>query len=561
MHHIIKVVVRWIASSAIKLLRVPAVGKGIVRVPFLHRRINRFVINRMALVTRTRPHPFSTQSAFTSWSSLTDKTWSARHLPVSAIDQSSLPGWEGENGLRPLFERQDGEQRMCPKSTLLFVTFAQYLTDGFIRTVPEKDPDTGSADEENRKRNTSNHEIDMCPLYGRTVDQTNALRIQNPSPAERGRLRSQEIDGEEFPPFLFENGVVNPVYDVLDTPLGLREIIQNCESDNPAIATYAKFIRDKLFAVGGDRVNSVPQVSLMNTLWLREHNRLAFELASQHESWSDDQVFETARNIVIVEFIKVVVEDYINHIAPIAVPLMADSSIAWEAPWNKANWITTEFSLLYRWHALVPDSIRWGDSDYSMGPGYLMNNMPLITSGLKRAFEDLSSQKAAELGPRNTNERLVEIENNSIRQGRICQLASYNEYRKYLGRKPVSNFSAVSSDPFVVSQLERAYRDVDEIDFFVGIFCEDRIVDSPLPQTIFSFVALDAFTQALTNPLLSEHVFSTGSNSKDSTFSSYGNEQIRSCKSLKDIVVRNIKDADNLGFVGMTQQGWAPSRN
>lgn len=240
---------------------------------------------------------------------------------------------------------------------------------------------------------------------------------------------------------------------------------------------------------------------------------------------------------------------------------MADSSIAWEAPWNKTNWITTEFSLLYRWHALVPDSIRWGDSDYSMGPGYLMNNMPLITSGLKRAFEDLSSQKAAELGPRNTNEHLVEIENNSIRQGRICQLASYNEYRKYLGRKPVSNFSAVSSDPFVVSQLERAYRDVDEIDFFVGIFCEDRIVDSPLPQTIFSFVALDAFTQALTNPLLSEHVFSTGSNSKDSTFSSYGNEQIRSCKSLKDIVMRNIKDADNLGFVGMTQQGWVPSRN
>jgi len=99
---------------------------------------------------------------------------------------------------------------MCPKSTLLFVTFAQYLTDGFIRTVPEKDPDTGSADEENRKRNTSNHEIDMCPLYGRNVEQTNALRVQSPSASDRGRLRSQYIDGEEFPPFLFDNGVIDP---------------------------------------------------------------------------------------------------------------------------------------------------------------------------------------------------------------------------------------------------------------------------------------------------------------------------------------------------------------
>ena len=339
-----------------------------------------------------------------------------------------------------------------------------------------------------------------------------------------------------------------------------RQVL-GCESDNPAVAAYSKSVRDVLFAVGGDRVNAVPQVSLMNTLWLREHNRLACELAVRHESWSDDQVFETARNIVIVEFIKIVVEDYINHIAPIAVPLMADSSVAWKAPWNKPNWITTEFSLLYRWHALIPDSIRWGDNEYSMGDGYFMNNMPLLSNGLQRAFEDLSSQKAAELGPRNTNEHLVEIENNSIRQGRLCQLASYNEYREYLGREAVTKFSSVSSDPFVVKQLERAYRDVSEIDFFVGIFCEDRIADSPLPQTIFSFVALDAFTQALTNPLLSEHVFGTGSKSTHSTFSSYGDEQINSCKSLKDIVTRNVKHADKLGYVGMTQQGWVPGQN
>ena len=69
---------------------------------------------------------------------------------------------------------------------------------------------------------------------------------------------------------------------------------------------------------------------------------------------------------MIVEFIKVVVEDYINHIAPIAFKIRADPSGAWNAGWNKPNWITTEFSLLYRWHALVPDRITWGSKTYDI---------------------------------------------------------------------------------------------------------------------------------------------------------------------------------------------------
>ena len=558
MRYIVRLFLGLGRSLLFFLLRIPWIVKLIARVGFLHKRANKLAINGFANIARTRPHPFSTQSSFSSWSSLTDKSWSGRHLPVSSIDPLSLPEWEGVNGLRPLFERPSHQQRMCPKSTLLFATFAQYLTDGFIRTVPEEDPDTGCLSEENRKRNTSNHDIDMCTLYGRNAIQTAALRVKNPTKAQRGQLKSQIYMGEEYPPFLFKDGVVDPCFSVLDTPLGLRDILKNCESDNTVVATYAKSIRDRLFAVGGDRVNSVPQVSLLNTLWLREHNRLASELAARNEKWSDDQVFETARNIVIVEFIKVVIEDYINHIIPIAFPLAADSSVAWEARWNKPNWITTEFSLLYRWHALIPDTIRWGEKDYEMGDGYFMNNIPLLANGLQRSFEDLSAQKAGEIGPRNTNEHLVKIEDKSIRQGRICELASYNDYREYLGFNSVKDFKEISNDDFVIEQLANSYRHVDEIDFFVGIFCEDRMKNSPLPKTIAAFVALDAFTQALTNPLLSEHVFSNDGQSDHPAFSRYGKEQIDSCTSLKEIISRNIVDADTLGFVGMTQEGWVP---
>ena len=113
--------------------------------------------------------------------------------------------------MQALFKRPPGGQRMSDKSTCLFPAFAQYLTDGFIRT-----------DASNLGKTTSNHEIDMCPLYGRTQAQTKILRETDLSKG-LGRLKSQIIDGEEYAPFLFvDDGTrVDPQFVGLDAPLGL----------------------------------------------------------------------------------------------------------------------------------------------------------------------------------------------------------------------------------------------------------------------------------------------------------------------------------------------------
>lgn len=47
----------------------------------------------------------------------------------------------------------------------------------------------------------------------------------------------------------------------------------------------------------------------------------------------------------------------------------------------------------------------------------------------------------------------------------------------------------------------------DNVEFYPGLFAEDRIQDSPLPGLSMRLVAIDAFSQALTNPRLSEHMF------------------------------------------------------
>src|ERR1051326_9577370 len=100
-----------------------------------------------------------------------------------------------EADVQKLFQRPEGAPaRLSDKSTCLFPAFAQYLTDGFIRTMPT-----------DRSRTTTNHDIDLCPLYGRTRAQADQLRLKSRLPDEFGRLKSQIINGEEYPPFLYAN--------------------------------------------------------------------------------------------------------------------------------------------------------------------------------------------------------------------------------------------------------------------------------------------------------------------------------------------------------------------
>ncbi|MGH9268055.1 MAG: peroxidase family protein, partial [Acidimicrobiales bacterium] len=379
------------------------------RWPWLASRVNPLAINQLVKACRTRPHPWSTVHDYVSWTSLTDQTWSARHLPAVPAALSSPTAEE----LSGLFAR-DGEQVMSDKSTVLFPAFAQYLTDGFLRT---RMPRTGEP-EDVRLRNTSNHQIDMCPLYGNNSAQTNVLRLNSNAAGERGRMKSQILNGEEWAPFLYEGGQEKAEFAPLDDPLGLHP------HETPALA-------DRVFAFGGDRANASPHVAMLNILFLREHNRLAGLIEAANPGWDDERVFQTARNTVIVEFIKVVVEEYINHISSAVYRLKAIPKVAWTAPWNRPNWMTTEFSLLYRWHSLIPDRVTWGEKAYEI-PDMLLNNQPLLTAGLANAFVQVSAQKAARLGAFNTAAALVPIERQAIEQGRRVRLAPYADYRRYM---------------------------------------------------------------------------------------------------------------------------------
>ena len=321
------------------------------------------------------------------------------------------------------------------------------------------------------RKNTSTQEIDLCQIYGLDADKTAMLRSH-----DGGRLKCQLIDGEEYPPYLFEPRapggrlVLKPEFEGLhDEQLLTETILKACPEDR----------KDSVFAVGLEYGNSTIGHTILNTVFLREHNRIADVLKGQHPDWDDARLFETARNIMIVVLLKLVVEEYIKHIGPFDFPIEVVPFIADGERWNRPNWCAIEFNLLYRWHMLVPDVI--GEGPNELNPIDFVNNNPLVISrGIEALITQWSRERAGKIGLLNTPYFLVDrlhpadpsVEEQTITLMRQARLRSFNDYREAFGLKRLASFKQLTANARLREHLETLYGDIDNLEWYVGIFAE-----------------------------------------------------------------------------------------
>jgi prostaglandin-endoperoxide synthase 2 len=492
------------------------------RTPWLATLANRFVIDNAVRKAPARPLRLSTAADYTSWNSLSDRTWFARYLPPA--DPVGLPPLED---VAKLFKVRSDGPRFSTRSTYLFPAFAQWFTDGFLMT------------EDDRRRTRTNHQIELGQLYGLTTEVTDVLRLKSNAQEQKGRLRSiMNAAGEWAPPLFDEAGHRIAGLEALPEPIKL-----------PANHPIEK--KRTLFAFGGERANANLYTASINTLFLREHNRLCALLEQQNREWDDDRVFETARNINIVQLIRIIVQEYINHISPYWIQFLADPAAAYHTDWNRPNWIPVEFNLLYRWHSLVPEQVSWQGETLPI-TACQFDNSRLLASGLETAFVSASATQAWALGLFNTAPMLRPAEMKSVEQGRTNRLASYNAYRETANYPRVTRFDQISGDPAVVDALRRLYDHVDQVEYFVGLLAEDLPPRSAVPPLIGRMVAVDAFSHALTNPLLSPHVFNA------QTFTDAGLDVIKATGCLADLLRRNTHGWRD-GRVSMDWIGYAAS--
>ncbi len=508
--------------------RFPWIVRIVTRITWLRRLISDLYVNMQSYSTNSRPRPFSLASSYTTWRSLTDRTYTGRHLP-EADGKQNLPDIEK---VVKLWQRRDNKEIPSIHSSLLFSFFAQWFTDSFLRTNLL-----------DRRKNTSNHEIDLCQIYGLREEITNRLRSK-----KDGKLKYQIIDGEVFPPYLFnvedttaDNWVfASEDFEQLHPRYALEFIFKNVPE--------ARLKR--MFAVGLEHGNSAIGYTILNTIMLREHNRICDLLKAAHPQWDDERLFQTTRNIMIVLLIKIVLGDYIGHFSRLEFTLDPTPGMAEKQRWYRTNWISLEFNLLYRWHSMVPENFAVGNETFTLDK--FRNNTPLVIQyGVGPLITAATKQRAGRIGLYNTPNFFFEpmpigddnrsIMERTVEMARQAKLRSFNDYREAFKMHRLNSFEELTDNLELQQELKLLYNDrIDDLEWHVGIFAEDHNEGFILGRLMTRMVGYDAFTHALTNQLMSIYI------QNEQTFSQLGLSIIEETNTIRDIIQRNVKDSDQV---------------
>ena len=264
-----------------------------------------------------------------------------------------------------------------------------------------------------------------------------------------------------------------------------------------------------LFLAGDVRANENVALTAMHTLWVREHNRIADELAANDPSLTDEQIYQQARVVVIAEIQAISYNEFLPA-------LLGGSAIGDYTGYNPSvdPSIANEFSTgAYRFgHTMLPSELQRLNNDGSVidaGNIALRNAFfapDQITSyGIDSVLLGATRQTANEVdtmavddirnflfGPPGAGG--FDLASLNIQRGRDHGLADYNQVRVDLGLDAVSDFSEITSDVELQQRLKDVYGSVDNIDLWVGGLAEDHVDEASVGET-FSAIMIDQFTR------------------------------------------------------------------
>ena len=116
---------------------------------------------------------------------------------------------------------------------------------------------------------------------------------------------------------------------------------------------------------------------------------------------------------------------------------------------------------------------------------------------------------------------------------RSSKLASFNAYRKRFNLEPVTSFEDLTGEKELSAKLAELYNnDIEKLEWYIGMLCEKHAQNMIMGDMLFYMVAHDAFTHAVTNPLLAADVFN------EQTFGKEGWEIINKTTTLDEILAR-----------------------
>ncbi|XP_015280477.1 PREDICTED: prostaglandin G/H synthase 2 [Gekko japonicus] len=475
--------------------------------PFLRDAIMRYVLMSRSHLIESPP-TYNSHYAYKSWEAYSNLSYYTRTLPPVAHDCPTPMGVKGKKELpdsQIIVDKFLLRRKFIPDpqgTNIMFTFFAQHFTHQYFKTDHHKGPAFTKA---------LGHGVDLSHIYGETLDRQLKLRL-----LKDGKLKYQVIGGEMYPPTVKETQA-EMIY-----PPNVPEHLQ--------------------FSVGQEVFGLVPGLMMYATLWLREHNRVCDVLKKEHPEWDDEQLFQTTRLILIGETIKIVIEDYVQHLSGYHFKLKFDPELLFNQRFQYQNRIAAEFNTLYHWHPLLPDTFQIQDQEYTYQQ-FLYNNSIMLEHGLSQMVTSFSKQRAGRVaGGRNVPAAVQKVAKASIDQSRQMRYQSLNEYRKHFLLKPFKSFEELTGEKEMAAELEELYGDIDAMELYPAL-----LVEKPRPGAIFGETMIELGAPFSLKGLMGNAICSP-EYWKPSTFGGKVGFDIVNTASLRNLICNNVKGCPFTAF-------------
>uniref|UniRef100_A0A8C3AP16 Prostaglandin G/H synthase 1 n=1 Tax=Cyclopterus lumpus TaxID=8103 RepID=A0A8C3AP16_CYCLU len=476
------------------------------------------VLMRLVLTVRSNliPNPptYNSKYDYLSWESYYNLSYYTRILPPVPKDCPLPLGVKGKAGLpdpEMLVERLLKRRTFRPDpqgSNLIFAFFAQHFTHQFFKTYNSMGVGFTKA---------LAHGVDAGHVYGGDLERQLRLRL-----LKDGKLKYQLVNGEMYPPT------------VADAPVKM--------SYPPGVPPEAQL------AIGQEVFGLLPGLGMFATLWLREHNRVCDVLKAEHPTWDDEQLFQTTRFVIIGETIKIVIEEYVQHLSGYLLKLKFDPTLLFNSDFQYGNRIALEFSQLYHWHPLMPESFLINGDELSYKQ-FIFNNTVLTHYGIENLVDSFTRQVAGQIGGGfNINPAVSKVSVLAIKESRKLRMQSFNEYRKRFNLKPYTSFQQFTDNEEIARELEEFYGDIDALEFYPGLLLERTRQGSIFGESMVEMGAPFSLKGLLGNPICSPVYW------KPSTFGGKVGFDIVNSATLKKLVCKNTRTCPHVAFRVPTEE-------
>lgn len=329
-------------------------------------------------------------------------------------------------------------------------------------------PGSGTSIENPREYNNSlTSFIDASNVYGSDEERSDYLRT-----FEDGKLRMSHGD---LLPFNTIDGEFNSGRDFTSPEMDMM---------NPTAS--------KWFVAGDVRANENVLLTGIHTLFAREHNRWAELLKEENPLWSDETLYQEAKLRTAAVLQAIVYEEWL--------PTMGIQLTPYTGYSDKVNpSILKVFSVAaFRiGHTMLNGDLKrmmsncdtHPNGDIDLQTAFFNPIMILQDGGIDPLLRGMAAQDMQEI-----DGRLVDDVRNflfgppgsgigmdlaaiNIQRGREMGLPDFNSVRKTFGLPPYSEFDELCSNQEVAFNLQEIYGDIDNIDPWVGMLCEDHMSD------------------------------------------------------------------------------------